>query len=233
MHDVPNEKCYKFKLFGIKIYTVGCLWELVLLSSLFGYMDVFTIIKYDIFTTTMTGNIINLVLASSARRTPHVIVIIVVIICHTLGGAFLSARLLVASNDRKKTLFALLAAQGVLLIVDLTVSSIRGTTPPPEYVVLLSLFQGALFHWSSKTGYSTALQTINLQRMSEGCYRYIYRYSQGGPRHRGDMLYTVVIVIAFLFGGFLCSAFNANLRKFVLLPPLVVTFSTAFNFGGM
>lgn len=228
--SVPVEKMHKFRYFGIKFYTMGCLFELLLLAFLFGYMDVFTIIKYDIFTTTMTGNVITMAQASVDNKPNLVGLTIAVIFCHTFFGAMLSSRLLTMTHDRNKTLFILLVLQGAMLMVDLVATNLRGT-PPSEYVIILALFQGALFHWSSKTGFSTALQTINLQRIAEATYRYVFRYSQGGPKLRGDMLYTFMIIIAFIIGSFFCAVMNKHVPKFALLPPLVVTCMTAFNFG--
>lgn len=221
-----------YLLCGKKFIFIANLTQLVSVSFMFGYMDIYSLVTYRIYVTTMTGNLITCMLSLGDGNFELALLSILVIIAHTWLGTWLSAKALILTNDRQKALFFLLFAQGVLVSV-VMLYNLMGWHVKQAVIIPIAGVQGALFHWSSKSGFSCALQTINFQKLSEFFYRFLFRYSQGGYKARGDSFFTFMIIVFFVLGCSLGLIFTIYADRYVLLPMVILNFFMAFYFGDM
>jgi hypothetical protein len=152
--------------FGHTFTFVGGLEELLSITIQFGYLDVFTVTVYKLSLTTMTGNLVTLVTSLFHGDYRLTWLALCVITAHSVLGVWLSSTLLTWTNDRRKALFLILLVQSVTLATALILHLVQFRVYKDEFIVALAISQGALFHWASKSGFSTALQTINIQKVS-------------------------------------------------------------------
>lgn len=89
---------------------------------------------------------------------------------------------------------------------------------------------GSLAHWASKLGYVLIFQTGNLLKLGEALYKYVFGFSQGDIKARGDVTILVANFISYCIGAAIsASVVRYNIGSSV---PLFLTFPFQLYFAG-
>jgi uncharacterized membrane protein YoaK (UPF0700 family) len=87
-------------------------------------------------------------------------------------------------------------------------------------LIALAISNGALLFWGVKLGYSYAVHTLTLLRISEAGYKVFRGISQGGSKLRGDVL-TILSILFFFIVGASVGIHVAEKIQFWSLFPLI------------
>lgn len=219
-----------FTIFNVT-YAFACsVSHLMLLAFLFCYTNVTTYFKFGCFSSMMTGNFILMVIDIEKNEINLAVFKLIVIICNILGGTFLDCILSKYFVDRRDVF----AINLLLLLIGIFITNLEFIFKPiaynKYYVCIETIIMGSLFHWSSKLGYVVVFQTGNLVKLAEALFKYLFGYSQGGVKLRGDIIILLTNVISYGIG----AAVSASVVRYKIESsvPLFVTFPFQLYFAG-
>lgn len=85
-------------------------------------------------------------------------------------------------------------------------------------LIALAVSNGALLFWGVKLGYSYAVHTLTLLRISEAGYKVFRGISQGGSKLRGDVLTILSILFFFIVGASVGIHVSEKIQFWSLFP---------------
>ncbi len=219
-----------FTINGVS-YAFACsVSHLSLLAFLFCYTNVTTYFKFGCFSSMMTGNFILMVIDIETNNFDLAVFKLVVILCNILGGTFLDCILSKYYNDRRDVF----AINLLLLTIGLFITNLEfmfeSISYNRYYVCIETIVMGSLFHWSSKLGYVVVFQTGNLVKLAEALFKYLFGYTQGGVKLRGDIIILLTNVISYGIGAAIAAPVVRY--NFESSAPLLVTFPFQLYFAG-
>jgi len=220
---------------GVNFHFQYSFWHLLLIAFTYGYVNAYSLVKYGVFSTMVTGNCINMAAALAAGDYSRTWYLATIIVSQSLFGPLLSCVLLDVTNSRSRSYIWM---SGLLCLTCFIVDILHSCTIT-DYcdndalnlfeLCLLGFTSGALMHWTSKLGYVPMFATGNLLRLSEACYRMCFNIGLGGPKLRGDMVILTFNFLVFVSSVAVHSLYieRSNLTLFVVTAtfPLHVWFS--------
>ena len=216
-HPLPTEA---FLLFGKKILFAYPISHLCLLGFTFMYLNVNTLFRFSIYSSLMTGNILDATLALKDAEYKVVLFKVTVILCHSIGGASMNCYLMEYFKSRENA-FGMIMLSLFLACVVVDIMSMNEQTDNNYVVCLLTIVCGALAHWSSKLGYVVMLHTGNMFKLAEAFWLLINGYSVGGAKLRGDAVMLICLILSSLFGAVAASIALVYLPLASLIPVLI------------
>ena len=216
-HPLPTEA---FLLFGKKFLFAYPISHLCLLGFTFMFLNVNTLYRFDIFSSLMTGNILDATLALKSGKFKVTLFKFTVILCHSIGGTSMNCYLMEYFKSRDNTFGVIMLCLCIsCILVDLM--SLGKSTDNNYVVCLLTVVCGALAHWSSKLGYVVMLHTGNMFKLAEAFWLLINGYSVGGAKLRGDAVMLICLILSSLFGAVAASIALVYLPLASLIPVLI------------
>jgi uncharacterized membrane protein YoaK (UPF0700 family) len=215
-HPLPTEV---FIFLGRKYLFAYPISHLCLLGFTFMFLNVNTLSRFGIFSSLMTGNILNATLALKDGDYNETLFKFTVILSHAVGGVSLDCYLMEYFKNRENTFGAIMLGLCIAcVLVDLMYMDHR--TDNHYVVCLLAAVCGALAHWSSKLGYVLMLHTGNMLKLSEALFLFLNGYTSGGPKMRGDTVLLFFLILSSLGGALLASLSLVYAPRASLIPIL-------------
>lgn len=196
-HPLPKRI---YTLFGVNVLFAYSIVHLCLLSFTFMYLNVYTAFRFGVFSTLMTGNLVDATtdIPTSPSDTAFKITLI---FASTGMGTFLSGCLLTSLNSRENAMAVMLAA---LVLSCFLLDWLDDLTDSRFVLCVLATTSGAMVHWSKSLGYVCSAMTGNMFKLSEFLFKAAAGYDVGGPKAVGDFIIILCIEISAMIGG-LCA----------------------------
>ena len=227
-HPLPTT-VYSF--WGIQFIFSYSILHLSLFAFTFMYLNVLTLYKFGVFSTLMTGNLVDATLDINPVTYPDTLFKLTLIFCCTMVGTGLSSFLLMKLRNREDSLGVLML---LLFISCILLDFIDDLTSSRYVLCVLSATSGGLIHWSQKLGYVCSAMTGNMFKLAEVAFKVYAGYDVGGPKEHGDALILLCITFWAMAGGLtslgMISAFIDV--EYVIFIPVFAVIPLHLHFAG-
>lgn len=183
------------------------------------FLNVNTLSRFGIYSSLMTGNILDATLALKDGEYKVTLFKFAVILCHSVGGTSMNCYLMEYFKSREHT-FGMIMLWLIIACVLVDLMYMDKKTDNHYVVCLLTIVCGALAHWSSKLGYVVMLHTGNMFKLAEALWLFLNGYAVGGAKMRGDAVMLLCLILSSLGGAVLASLSLVYAPRASLIPVL-------------
>eukprot|EP01033_Poteriospumella_lacustris_P016006 gene16006-11453_t len=189
---------------GKRLQFSGPITIFVLLAFVAGFLDAVTLTQVDVYVTMSTGNLLRGIIAFSDNNFRESFFAFSMVFANTMLGGLVSSFVFERFHSKFYSFFILSILEILACLVTgfTLVFSEKAPTIQKEFSLLaLAVTNGAMLFWGMKLGFSYAVHTVTLLKISEAGYKLFRSIFQGGQKLRGDVFTVLAMMLFFIVGS--------------------------------
>lgn len=189
---------------GKRLQFSGPITIFALLAFVAGFLDAVTLTQVNVYVTMSTGNLLRGIIAFSENNFRESFFAFSMVFANTMLGGLVSSFVFerFPSKFHSFVILSILEILACLITGFTLVFSHQAPTIQKEFSLLaLAVTNGAMLFWGMKLGFSYAVHTVTLLKISEAGYKLFRSIFQGGQKLRGDVFTVLAMMLFFIVGS--------------------------------